>query len=94
MADILIHSASVADGRAVELDVEIHGLGKRTIDRATAIAWMKDGHSDPCPRELARTCLAPRWTKNPLRAAGAEGEWDAPPRSTLVSAGVWSDPRC
>ena len=43
MADILIHSASVADGRAAELDVEIHGLGKRTIG-ATAIAWMKDGH--------------------------------------------------
>lgn len=80
MADILIHSASVADGRAVELDVEIHGLGKRTIDRATAIAWMKDGHSlIPVHANSRAPALRLGGQEDDpcLHAAGAEGDGDA-----------------
>ena len=45
MADVLVVGGSVADGRVKDLEVQLHGLGERTLDRDTAVAWMKDGHS-------------------------------------------------
>lgn len=45
MADVLVVGGSVADGKVKQLTVELHGLPGRTLDRDTAIAWMKDGHS-------------------------------------------------
>lgn len=45
MGDVLIRKGTVSDGRITELSVDLHGLPSRTIDRDTAIAWMKDGHS-------------------------------------------------
>jgi len=79
MADILIHSASMTDGKAVELDVELHGLGKRTIDRATAIAWMRDGHSlIPLHQDSRAPALRLGGQDDDpcLHAVGADGEGD------------------
>ena len=45
MGDVLIKKGALSEGRITSLDVEMHGLPARTIDRDTAIAWMKDGHS-------------------------------------------------
>ena len=45
MGDVLVTGGSVAEGRIAELEVELHGLPGRKIDRDTALAWMKDGHS-------------------------------------------------
>ena len=45
MADIEVHRGKVSEGRIASLEVHFHGLPKRTIDRDTAIAWLKDGHS-------------------------------------------------
>ncbi len=45
MGDVLVKKGTVSDGRIAKLEVELHGLGTRIIDRDTALAWMKDGHS-------------------------------------------------
>ena len=45
MGHVRVISASVKDGVIDTLGVELLGLGARTLDRDTAIAWMKDGHS-------------------------------------------------
>ena len=45
MGDVLVKKGTVSNGRIAELEVELHGLGARVIDRETALAWMKDGHS-------------------------------------------------
>lgn len=45
MGDVLVKRAVVKDGRIESLQVGLHGLPDRSIDRDTAIAWMRDGHS-------------------------------------------------
>lgn len=45
MARVEVHAGSVADGRITSLDIRMHGLPPRTLDRDTAVAWMRDGHS-------------------------------------------------
>ncbi len=45
MADVLVKRATLAEGKVDKLAVELHGLGERIIDRDTALAWMRDGHS-------------------------------------------------
>ncbi|MEN0063096.1 MAG: hypothetical protein AAGA48_13155 [Myxococcota bacterium] len=45
MGDILVKRGSVVDGKIEELVVQFHGLAERTIDRDTALKWMRDGHS-------------------------------------------------
>ena len=45
MARVEVYGGSVQDGRLVNLQVQLGRLPKRTIDRDTAIAWMKDMHS-------------------------------------------------
>jgi hypothetical protein len=45
MARVEVHGATVQGGRIDALRVKLKGLPARTIDRPTAIAWMKDGHS-------------------------------------------------
>ena len=79
MADILIHCASIADGRVQERDVELHGLGRRTIDRSTAIAWMRDGHSlIPMLTDGRAPALRLGGDENDpcLHGAGADGDGD------------------
>jgi hypothetical protein len=45
MGDVLVKKGTVSDGRIAKLEVELHGLGTRVIDRETALAWLEDGHS-------------------------------------------------
>ena len=45
MAQVEVHGGDLSGGRIHQLRVQMHRLPARTIDRATAIAWMKDGHS-------------------------------------------------
>lgn len=45
MADVLVKKAVVKEGRIESLDVGLYGLPDRTIDRDTAVGWMRDGHS-------------------------------------------------
>ena len=45
MGDVLVRNGTVNDGTIATLEVSLHGLPDRSIDRDTAIAWMKDGHS-------------------------------------------------
>jgi hypothetical protein len=45
MGDVLVKGARMAGDRIEALTVEMQGLPVREIDRATAIAWMRDGHS-------------------------------------------------
>ncbi|MEO0603521.1 MAG: hypothetical protein AAF211_18930 [Myxococcota bacterium] len=45
MGDILVKRGSLVDGKIRELVVQFHGLAERTIDRSTALNWMRDGHS-------------------------------------------------
>lgn len=45
MGDVLVKRATLADGHVAKLAVQLHGLGERVIDRDTALAWMRDGHS-------------------------------------------------
>ncbi|MCB9677004.1 MAG: hypothetical protein H6737_17945 [Alphaproteobacteria bacterium] len=54
MADVLVTGGTVSDGRIASLDVKLHGLGARTLDRDTALAWMRDGHSLVPVRKGAR----------------------------------------
>ena len=45
MGDVLVTGGKVAEGKIEKLHVKLHGLPDRELDRATALAWMKDGHS-------------------------------------------------
>lgn len=45
MGDVLVTGGRVSDGKIEQLDVQLHGLPARSVDRDTALAWMKDGHS-------------------------------------------------
>lgn len=45
MGDVLVTGGKVSDGKIEALEVQLHGLPGRTIDRDTALSWMKDGHS-------------------------------------------------
>jgi len=45
MGDVLVTGGKLSDGQITELDVELHRIGPRKIDRETALSWMKDGHS-------------------------------------------------
>jgi hypothetical protein len=45
MAWVQVFGADVADGRIQKLKVKVQRLPARTIDRDTAIRWMRDGHS-------------------------------------------------
>jgi len=45
MARVEVTGGSVQDGVISKLDVRMHGLPPRTIDRDTVLSWMKDGHS-------------------------------------------------
>jgi len=45
MADVVVTRASMAGDHIQKLAVELYGLGERVIDRDTAVAWLRDGHS-------------------------------------------------
>jgi hypothetical protein len=45
MGFVAVLSGSVSGGTIASLQVKMHNLPARTIDRATALAWMRDGHS-------------------------------------------------
>ncbi len=45
MARVEVHGADVSEGKIEQLRVGMHNLPARTIDRATAMSWLKDGHS-------------------------------------------------
>jgi hypothetical protein len=42
---VFVHAADCSDGRISRLEVKLGALPRRTIDRDTAIAWMRDMHS-------------------------------------------------
>ena len=45
MGDVLVKAATLADGRITSLVVGLARLPDRTLDRETAIRWLRDGHS-------------------------------------------------
>ena len=45
MARVEVHNVCMDGDRIESLTVKFHNLEERTIDRATAIRWMLDGHS-------------------------------------------------
>ena len=45
MAEVYVKGATVAGDRVERLLIGLDRLPDRTIDRDTAIRWMKDGHS-------------------------------------------------
>jgi hypothetical protein len=45
MADVEVVGAEHADSRVRSLRVRFKNTAERTIDRATALAWLADGHS-------------------------------------------------
>lgn len=45
MGDVLVKGATLQGDRIEKLQVHIHNLPDREIDRETAVAWMRDGHS-------------------------------------------------
>lgn len=45
MAFVEVQAGTVNGGRIAQLRVKLSGLPAREIDRATALAWMADGHS-------------------------------------------------
>ncbi len=45
MGEVLVKRATIRDGTIAQLAVVLEGLGERVIDRETAVAWMRDGHS-------------------------------------------------
>lgn len=45
MADIEVIHAAVQNGKVTSLEVKMVGIAPRTIDRATALAWLAGGHS-------------------------------------------------
>ena len=68
MGDVLVRGGKVTGDRITELEVELHNLPKRTIDRDTALAWLRDGHS------LVPVMRGERQPALQLVEAG-EGEW-------------------
>lgn len=67
MGDILVKRGLVVDGKIHELVIQFHGLAERTIDRDTAVSWMRDGHS------LIPTVNGKRLTALQLVDLGEEG---------------------
>ena len=45
MARVLVHGATVQDGKLEKLLVQLGHLPKKVIDRDTAVSWMRDMHS-------------------------------------------------
>ena len=45
MADVEVHAAHPAHGRIETLEVQFKNAHAQTIDRATAVRWLADGHS-------------------------------------------------
>ena len=45
MARVEVHGSKFQDGLITSMDVKMHGLPPRTLDRDTVLSWMKDGHS-------------------------------------------------
>jgi hypothetical protein len=45
MGRVLVHGGKVAEGRITSLEVQLGALPRRTIDRETAIRWLRDMHS-------------------------------------------------
>ena len=45
MAYVQVLKATMTQERITTMTVALHGLADRELDRATVIAWMKDGHS-------------------------------------------------
>ena len=45
MGHVRVHGVDISEGKIQSMRVELVGLPHRTIDRATALAWMADGHS-------------------------------------------------
>ncbi len=45
MADVEVHAAEPAHGRIQTLRVRFKNAPERTIDRATALAWLAEGHA-------------------------------------------------
>ena len=45
MADVEVVGAELSDGRVKTLQVRFKRTAERTIDRATALAWLAEGHS-------------------------------------------------
>lgn len=45
MGDVVVKGGRIRGGRIETLRVHLHNLPERTIDRDTALAWMRDGHS-------------------------------------------------
>jgi hypothetical protein len=42
---VWVHGAELDGQTVVKLGVQLGGLPRRVIDRATATAWLRDGHS-------------------------------------------------
>lgn len=45
MAQVRVHGGDIEDGKIAQLRVKLHNLPARTIDRATTLHWLRDGHS-------------------------------------------------
>ena len=45
MGDVLVRGGTLAEGRIAKLEIELHGLPARSLERDTVLRWMKDGHS-------------------------------------------------
>lgn len=45
MADVEVYGADIIDGQVRSLKVRFKGLLERTIDRDTALEWLKEGHA-------------------------------------------------
>ncbi len=45
MADVEVYAAEPAHGRVQKLTVRFKNAAPRAIDRDTALAWLRDGHS-------------------------------------------------
>ena len=45
MADVEVYGAEPAHGRVKTLRVRFKNADERTIDRDTAVRWLKDGHA-------------------------------------------------
>lgn len=68
MADIEVSAATLEGGRVQQLKVRMPRLDERTIDRDTAVKWMRDGHS------LIPVVNGKRGTALQLVEVG-DGEW-------------------
>lgn len=45
MADVEVIGAELSNGRVTSLKVRFKRTAERTIDRATALSWLAEGHS-------------------------------------------------